>query len=83
MASSGDIQTIIMQAAIQAAAAVVRTIWKADPPTKPYTRKSRPEEPHRPRQAGPMLSQCWKLPDRYVDLFNFEMEAANALPSKV
>ena len=71
MANSEEMQVAIMQVAIQAATAVVRVMREAEPTVKPHTRKSNSEEYHRPRQAGPMMSQPafnWKLPDRYVEL---------------
>ena len=44
-----------------------------------------PVEPHRPRQAGQMLRQpvfYQKVPDRYVDLFNFMKGVTNILQMK-
>ena len=58
---------------------------KIDPPAEPHTKRSIPEEYDRPRLAGPMLSQPafdWKGPDRYVEMWDFEMEVANMLQEK-
>ena len=63
-------QAAIMQVVIQAVMAVAKAMKEAEPPTKPHTRRSSPEEPHKPRQAGPMLSQ---------PAFHFEMKVANVL----
>ena len=46
-----------MQVAIQAASAVVRAMKETDLLPKPHTRRSSQKEPHRPRQAGPMMGQ--------------------------
>ena len=43
---------------IQAAMVAVRTMREADLTIEPHTRRSSPEEPHRPGQAGTMLSQA-------------------------
>ena len=75
-----------MQVVIQAATVIVRAMREADPPTEPHTRRSSPEEPQGPRQAGLMLHQPtfdWKAPDRYVELLNFEMEVANVIQVKL
>ena len=52
MAKYGNRQTAIMQVAVTVA---VRGKREADPPAKSHTRRSIPEEYHRPRQTG--LSQ--------------------------
>ena len=60
----------------------VRVIREADLPAKPYTRGSIPEEHQRPRQVRSMMSQPvfnQKVPDRYVELLNVEMEVVNVL----
>ena len=79
-------QAVIVQAAIEAVMAAIRAMVEADPPTEPHTRRSSPEEPHRPRWAGTVLRQPafnWKGPDRYVELLNFEMEIAKVLQTRV
>ena len=61
-------------------------MMEANLPAKPHTRRSSPEQPHRPRQAGPILSQQafdWKAQERYVELLYFEIEVANVLQAKV
>ena len=76
----------IMQIAIQAATAEVRVMREADMPAELQTSRSLPEEQHRPRQAVPMLSQSafdWEVPDRYVEILNFEMKVTNVLQAKV
>ena len=75
-----------MQVAIQVASAVVRAMKEADLPPKSHIRRSSQKEPHRPRQAGPMMSQQAfdrKALESYVELFNSEMEVANILQVKV
>ena len=82
MVNSEELQAAITQVAIQEATMAVRAMKEAKLPTKPHTRRSNPEEHHRSRQAGPMMSQPafnWKVPDRYVELLNFEMHVANVL----
>ena len=46
-----------MWVAIQAATAIVQAMREADLPAESHTRRSSPEESHRPKQAGLMLSQ--------------------------
>ena len=74
MANSQDMHKVIMQAAILAAILVVRALKEADLTAEPHTRRSSPEELHRPRQAGPILSQGafdWKVPGRYETTIKF------------
>ena len=84
MVKSQDLQAATTQVAILAAMAAVRAMREVYLKTEPHTRKS-PEEPHRPRQTGPIKSQPafdWKVPDRYVELLNFEMEVSDVLQAK-
>ena len=70
---------------MQAAITAVRAMGEADLPAEAHTRRSIPEEYHRPRQGGPMMSQPtfnWKAPDRYVELLNFEMKVADVLQAE-
>ena len=86
MPGNEDIQASIIKAAIQAAAVVVRGISEADLPAKAQTRRSIPEEQHRPRQAGPKLGQPafdWKASHRYVELLHFEIEVSNVLQAEM
>ena len=49
-------------------------------------KKNSPDEPHRLRHVGTILSQPtfnWKVQDRYVELLNFEMEVESVLQAKV
>ena len=60
--------------------------WQADSPTEPHTSRNSLEEPHRPQQAGPMLSQPvfdGKVLDGYVELLNFEKEGTIILQMKM
>ena len=55
-------------------------------PAEPHSKRSSPEEPHRPRQAAPLQPKPefnWKAPDRYVQLLNFKIEVVNILKVKV
>ena len=52
-AKYSDMHVVIMQAGI----VVVRAMRQAGLAATSHTRRSIPEENHRPRQAGPMLSQ--------------------------
>ena len=63
----------------------VRAMREADPPSELHTRRSIQEEHHRPRKARPVMSHPasnWKVPDRYVELLNFEMELVNVLQAE-
>ena len=85
MVNSEEIKTVIKQAAIKAAKLAVRAMREADPPVEPHTRRSIPEEKHRPK-TRPMLSKPvfnWKAPDRYVELLHFAVEVTNMLQAKV
>ena len=85
MANSEEIQAAITQATIRVATMALRAMREADSLAKPHTRRSILEENQRPRQAGPIMSQpgfSWKVPDRYVELLNFEMGVANVLQSE-
>ena len=57
MANSDKVQVAITQMAIQAATVTVRAMRAAGTTNKWHTRSHNPEEPNRPRQAEPMLSQ--------------------------
>ena len=70
---------MIIQAAIQAATAVVRAMREAEQPAKPHTRRSIPEH-HRPIQVGPELD-C-EAPGRYFELLNCNIEVSNVLQAK-
>ena len=86
MAHSEEMQVMIMQAAFQAATAAVGAMRETDLSAKQHSRRSIPEEKHRPRKARPMLNQPafnLKAPDRYVELLNFEMQVANVPKTKV
>ena len=76
-----------MQAAIQVEPiAAVRIMGEAGPTAEPHNRRNSPEELHRSRQTGPMLSQLafdWTVPDRYVELLNLETHVADMLQMKV
>ena len=75
-----------MQVAIQAATAVVKVIRETHLTTDPHIRRNSPEEPHRPKQVRPILSQLafnWKIPDRYVELLNFKIWMENILQMKM
>ena len=66
MANSEEMQEAIIQVAIQTATAVVIAMKRQTGKPKPHTRRSIPEEHHRPRPARPMMSQpafSWKAPD--------------------
>ena len=86
MTDSEVMQAAIMQVAVQAATVAVRVMREADQPAELHIRRSISEKHCRPRQARPIMSQpvfSWKALDRYVELLNFEMEAANVLQAKV
>ena len=85
MTKSEDMQAAIIEVTIQAATIVVRAVREVDQLAESHTRRSSQKEHHRPKQAGPMLSQPmpdWKAPDRYVEVLNFEMEVAKYTPGK-
>ena len=86
MANSVEMQTAIMQVAIQAVTNALRAMREEDLPAEPHTKTIIPQDHHRPRQDGPMLSEPvfnWKVPDRYVELLNFEIEGANVPQAKL
>ena len=56
MAISLDMQEVITQVANEAATATERAMREAVPTAEPHTRRSSPEEPHKSRQAGPILN---------------------------
>ena len=81
MANSEEMQAAIMQVAIKAATAMVRVMRKADPPAKPHSIRNTPEECCRPMMSQPAFN--WKMPDRYVEVLNFEMEVENVVQAEM
>ena len=79
-------QAAITQAAIYAATMVLRATREENPSAKLHTDRRMPEEHQIQREATPMMSQPvfnLKVPNRYVKLLSFEMEAANVLQTEV
>ena len=82
MAELETIQTVVTQAAIQAATVVVMVMIEADSGPIMAVSTASSGQAHRQRHGGPALKQAsfnWNSPGKYVEVLCFEIKVVDIL----